>query len=179
MRARAPERIPAAVERVRELMQALGGFVDVDDNRPLPGIEWRLEVDRERAARYGADVAVLGNAVQMVTQGIKVAEYRPDDSDEEVDIRVRFPFGERNLGRLDSLTVPTANGMVPIGNFVTVTPAPKVGTLHRTDARRTLTVDDVAEGRLADRARAAAHIDPSQRSPISASELPQRLRHRG
>jgi len=149
--ARNTERIPPAVERVRALIAQLGGFADVEDNRPLPGIEWRLEVDRERAARYGANVAVLGNAVQMVTQGIQVSEYRPDDSDDEVDIRVRFPFDERNLGQLDSLTVPTTNGMVPISNFVEVRPAPKVGTLHRVDGRRAITVQaDVDEGRLVD-----------------------------
>ncbi len=67
-------------------------------------------------------------------------EYRPDDSDDEVDIRVRFPYGERNLGQLDSLTVPTPAGMVPISNFIEVIPAPKIGTLHRVDGRRAITV---------------------------------------
>ena len=140
-------RIPAVAGRIREVMDRIGGFADAEDDRPLPGIEWRLEVDRERAARYGADVAVLGNAVQMVTQGIKVSEYRPDDSDDEVDIRVRFPYSERNLGQLDALRVPTAKGMVPITNFVRVTPAPKTGTLHRVDARRVVTIQaDVEDG---------------------------------
>ena len=149
--ARDTREITGEVERVRALIERLGGFADVDDNRPLPGIEWRLKVNRERAARYGANVALLGNAVQLVTQGIQVSEYRPDDSDDEVDIRVRFPAGERNLGQLDSLTVPTADGMVPISNFIEVIPAPKVGTLHRVDARRAITVQaDVAEGELVD-----------------------------
>jgi len=149
--ARDPGQIAGEVERVRAIIDRLGGFVDVEDNRPLPGIEWRLKVDRERAARYGANVALLGNAVQMVTQGIQLSEYRPDDSDDEVEIRVRFPSGERTLGQLDSLTVPTANGMVPISNFVEVVPAPKVGTLHRVDARRAVTIQaDVAEGELVD-----------------------------
>jgi len=136
------DRIPAVAARIRDIMDEVGGFADVEDNRPLPGIEWRLEVDRERAARYGADVAVLGNAVQMITQGIKVSEYRPEDNDDEVDIRVRFPYAERNLGQLDSLRVPTANGMVPITNFVRVIPAPKTGTLNRVDARRVVTMRD-------------------------------------
>jgi multidrug efflux pump subunit AcrB len=139
------DRIPAVAARIRDIMDEVGGFADVEDNRPLPGIEWRLEVDRERAARYGADVAVLGNAVQMITQGIKVSEYRPEDNDDEVDIRVRFPYAERNLGQLDSLRVPTANGMVPITNFVRVIPAPKTGTLNRVDARRVGAIDAALE----------------------------------
>ncbi|MGD8910774.1 MAG: efflux RND transporter permease subunit, partial [Chromatiales bacterium] len=104
--------VPVAVEKVRSLMLEQGGFVDVEDDRPLPGIEWRLEVDRELAARYGTDVVTLGNAVQMITNGIKVTDYRPDDVDDEVDIRVRFPYNERNLGQLDQLRVPTTKGMV-------------------------------------------------------------------
>jgi multidrug efflux pump len=87
----------------------------------------------------------------MVTNGVKVAEYQPDDTDEEVDIRVRFPFGARSLEQLDQLTVPTANGQVPIGNFVRFEPAPKTGTIERVDAERVMTVEaDVAEGLLAD-----------------------------
>jgi len=132
-------------------MNQQGGYVDVEDDRPLPGIEWRLEVNRELAARYGADIATLGNSVQMITNGIKISEYRPDDTDDEVDIRVRFPYSERNLGQLDQLRVPTAKGMIPISNFVTIQPAPKSGTLTRVDAQRVITVQaDVEEGRLPD-----------------------------
>ncbi len=146
-----PEQLPAAVSQVRDAMSALGGFVDVTDSRPLPGVEWRLQVDRAEAARYGADITVLGYAVQMVTNGVKVAEYQPDDTDEEVDIRVRFPFGARSLEQLDQLTVPTESGQVPIGNFVRFEPAPKTGTIERVDAERVMTIEaDVAEGLLVD-----------------------------
>jgi multidrug efflux pump len=140
-----------AVAQVRAAMEHLGGFVDAEDNRPLPGVEWRLIVNRERAARYGADVGLIGNAVQLVTTGIKVAEYRPDDADDEVDIRVRFPADDRGLDRLMGLRVPTAEGLVPIRNFVEFRPSPKTGTVTRTDARRAYSVSaDVAEGVLAD-----------------------------
>jgi len=179
---RETDRIPAVAAQIRDIMDEIGGFADVEDNRPLPGIEWRLEVDRERAARYGADVAVLGNAVQMITQGIKVSEYRPEDNDDEVDIRVRFPYAERNLGQLDSLRVPTANGMVPITNFVQVIPAPKIGTLNRVDARRVVTIQaDVAEGVLADDQlrllRAAledADLDPRVKYSFKGEDADQR-----
>jgi multidrug efflux pump len=147
----APEQLPEAVARVRGAMEEVGGFVDVTDSRPLPGVEWRLEVDRAEAARFGADISLLGYAVQMVTNGVKVAEYQPDDTDEEVDIRVRFPFGARSLEQLDQLTVPTASGQVPISNFVRFEPAPKTGTINRVDAERVMTVEaDVAEGLLVD-----------------------------
>ncbi|MGD8711020.1 MAG: efflux RND transporter permease subunit, partial [Ectothiorhodospiraceae bacterium] len=147
--ARDNDMLAPAVQQVRDLMRELGGFVDAEDNRPLPGIEWRLQVDREKAARYGADIQLVGNAVQLVTNGIKVADYRPDDTDEEVDIRVRFPLGERSLDSLNQLRVPTDYGQVPITNFVTFEPAPKTGTIERIDGRRVYKVQaDVADGLL-------------------------------
>ncbi len=33
----------------------------------------------------------VGTAVQLVTNGVKVTEYRPSESDKAVDILVRFP----------------------------------------------------------------------------------------
>jgi multidrug efflux pump len=141
-----PEKLDSATEYVLGVMRDVGGFVDTEDNRALPGIEWRLNVDRRQAARYGADISLLGNAVQMVTSGIRVAGYRPNDSSEELDIRVRFPFDERKLDQLDQLRVPTRNGMVPISNFVTLTPAPKTGTVNRVNTQRVITVQsDVGE----------------------------------
>ena len=136
---------------IRQVIEQLGGFKDVEDNRALPGIEWRLEVNREQAAFYGADISLLGNAVQMMTNGINIASYRPDDTDEELDIRVRFPVGDRSLDQLDQLRVPTLKGMVSISNFVTLVPAQKTGTLERVDSKRVITIQaDVEEGLLVD-----------------------------
>lgn len=144
-------KLPEAVEKLRGVMERIGGFVDVQDSRPLPGIEWRLRVDREKAARHGADITLLGDAVKMLTSGIQVAEYRPDDADEEVDIRIRFPALQRNMEQLERLRVPSADGPVPVGNFITLDPAQKTGTLNRTDSRRVITVQaDVSEGMLVD-----------------------------
>ena len=144
-------RVPDMVEKVRNIMDEQGGYVDVEDDRPLPGVEWRIEVNRELAARYGADIGTLGNAVQMITNGFKVTDYRPDDNDDEVDVRVRFPTSERHLGQLDQLRIATPVGMIPISNFVTIKPAPKSGTLTRINAHRTITIKaDVAEGVLPD-----------------------------
>jgi multidrug efflux pump len=145
------ERLLAAAAKIRQAMESVQGFKGIEDSLPLPGIEWRLQIDREKAARYGADVTMLGQSVQMITGGIKVSDYRPDDTDDEVDIRVRFPVSERNLDRLDHLTVPTVRGQIPISNFVTIEPAPKTGTVTRVDGQRVVIIKaDVEEGLLVD-----------------------------
>lgn len=144
-----PDHINEAVETLRSKMEELGGFKDIEDDRALPGIEWQLSVDREAAARSGADIVLIGTAIQMVTNGVKVAEYRPDDTDDEVDINIRFPSPKRTLESLDSFKLQTQAGMVPLSNFVTLTPAPKTGTIKRADSRRAITLQaDVEEGLL-------------------------------
>ena len=138
-----------AADAVLAAMEELGGFVDVTDTRGLPGVEVAIRVDRSEAARFGADVSLLGQAVQLLTQGIDVADYRPEDTDGELDIRVRFPQGERSLAELASLRVPTSAGLVPISNFVTFEAVDRVGTLRRVDERRVITVEaNVAPGLL-------------------------------
>jgi len=145
-----PQATSAAVDMIRAEMQKIGGFKDMTDTRPMPGVEWQLKVNRVEAARYGADVTLLGQAVQLLTNGIAVAEYRPDDAEGTVDIRVRFPANERTLEELESLRIPVAQGQVPIRNFVNFAPAPRTGTLKRVDAKRVTRIEsDVDEGVLA------------------------------
>ncbi len=146
-----PDVLEETTDQVRAQFEGMEGLVNISDSRPVPGIEWELDVDREQASRYGADVATVGPLVQLVTTGVKVGEYRPDDADEEIDIRARYPATDRGLGQLDNLRVPTAEGPVPLSNFVERTAAPRVAEIARVDGTRVLTVGaDLAPGVLAD-----------------------------
>ncbi|RUO33711.1 efflux RND transporter permease subunit [Aliidiomarina soli] len=136
-----PEMINDQVTRIRAAMDDIGGFTDVADDRSLPGIEWRIQVDREEAARLGTDVLTVGNAVQLVTNGILLARYRPSDAIDEVDIRLRFPESWRHIDQLRQLTVQSSRGQIPIANMVELEAAPKVGTLRRMDGRRAVTIE--------------------------------------
>ena len=151
IRSRYPERIHPVVSKIRAKLQTMSGLLDVEDSRPLPGIEWQVKVDRSQAARFNADILTVGKVVQLVTHGIKVGEYRPDDADEEVEIRIRFPLEYRNLQQLDQLRVQTSHGQVPISNFVTRSPQQRSGLVRRTDGQRVIKVQaSVAKGLLSD-----------------------------
>ncbi len=148
---RFPELLPPAINRIRATLDEIGEFVDVNDSRFIPGIEWQLKVDRAEASRYGADITTVGSIIQLVTNGIRIGSYRPDDTDDEVEIRVRYPVGNRSIDQLDRLRIPSEQGAVPLSNFVTRLAKPKVGTIKRSDGRRIMSVEaDVEEGVLAD-----------------------------
>ncbi len=123
----------ASVARVRSQVDAMSGLQDIEDGRPLPGIEFELTVDRETAGRYGAGIVAVGSMIQLVSNGVLIGKYRPDDSEDELDIRVRLPAEQRTFATLDELRLPTNQGQVPLSNFVTREPKPKVNSITRKD----------------------------------------------
>jgi len=123
-------------DTIRRHMDGLKELRDLEDTRPLPGIEWDLDIDRDVANRFGANAQTIGTAVQLVTDGILVGEYRPDDTTQQVDIRVRYPAASRGIHALDDVRVSTPGGMVPISNFVKLRPAPQVNSIERVDGHR-------------------------------------------
>jgi multidrug efflux pump len=144
---RFPELLPEAVEKLRLGLDEIGGFVDIEDDRPLPGIQWEMKVDRAQASKFNLDIATIGQYVRIVTNGLKVAEYRPDDSDEEIDVVVRHPVDERTLDQLDRVRIEGLGGSVPASNFIKREAKPAVGTINRSDQRRIMTVQaDVPPG---------------------------------
>lgn len=108
----------------------------VEDTLPLPGIDWQIDVDVEKAGRYGADVATVGAMVQLVTRGILLDTMRVDSSEEEIEIRVRLPEEDRVLSTLDTLKVRTQDGLVPLANFISRKPVAKLATIDRVDQKR-------------------------------------------
>ncbi|MEP4194139.1 MAG: efflux RND transporter permease subunit [Aliishimia sp.] len=131
----------------RTQFDTLAGLTLIEDTRPLPGIDWQIDVDVEKAGRYGADVATVGGMVQLVTRGLLLDTMRVPSSDEEIEIRVRLPDEYRLLSTLDTLKVRTPDGLVPLANFIERTPVPKLAEISRVDQKRYLDVKaDVVAG---------------------------------
>ncbi|MEO5806081.1 efflux RND transporter permease subunit [Devosia sp.] len=129
------------VAKLRDYVQnQLGNTIDVEDGRPSPGIDWEVTIDRVEAAKYGIGVRELSPYVQLVTSGVKLGSYRPDDGGDELDIRVRLPKAERTFDALDSLRIVTAQGLIPVSNFITRTAVPKVANIARRNGVYAMTV---------------------------------------
>ncbi len=124
----------------KHMTNRMQGLRNIEDTRPLPGIEWILDVDRKEAGRFGTDISSVGGLIQFVTNGFLITKYRPDNSEDEVDIRARLPINERTLDGLDTLRIPTNKGLVPLTNFVSRKAAPKVNTIIRKDGTFVITV---------------------------------------
>lgn len=144
---------PAALNQAANLVKAKFAadrqLVELEDNRTSPGIEWNLAVDREAAGRYGVDVLSVGQTIQFLTGGVLMGRYRPDDAEDELDIRVRFPAEARNVAALEQLKITTPTGPVPASYFIKRVPSQQVTQIQRRDAQRLViiqanTVENVA-----------------------------------
>ncbi|NVK25383.1 MAG: efflux RND transporter permease subunit [Gammaproteobacteria bacterium] len=146
---RFPDELTETVRIIRQELENEGVFVNISDSANKDGIEWQLVIDRSNAARFGADATLVGSTISMVTAGLKIGEYRPDDVDDELFIMVRYPEDKRDIGQLESVRVKTQQGLVPVSNFVEQKAVPKVDTIQRVDGRRVVTVAaDMAPGKL-------------------------------
>ncbi|MGR3614671.1 MAG: efflux RND transporter permease subunit [Paracoccaceae bacterium] len=125
-----------ATETAAAHFNEVPGLYLIEDTLPLPGIDWQIDVDVAKAGRYGADVAIVGAMVQLVTRGILLDTMRVDASDDEIEIRVRLPDENRVLSTLDTLKVRTADGLVPLSNFISRKPVPQLAQITRADQQR-------------------------------------------
>jgi multidrug efflux pump len=131
-----PPALNKAADIIKAKLAADPQLIEVEDNRTSPGIEYNLTVDREAAGRYGVDVLSVGQAIQFLTDGVLVGRFRPDDAQNELDIRMRFPGDARNVGAFDRLKITTPSGPVPASYFVKPAPAQQVTQLQRREGQR-------------------------------------------
>ena len=122
-------------------------LMNIEDNLPAPGIEWEINVDRKQASKFGANITSIGNVIKLATNGLKLGEYRPDDSNESIPLFLRYPNEGRTLDRIDNLRVSTSSGLVPISNFVDIEPNNKTGNIIRVNSKNAINIQaDVEPG---------------------------------
>ncbi|PMM38864.1 efflux RND transporter permease subunit [Vibrio splendidus] len=145
--AKTPEQLDQAAKIVRNWADGNQALTNISDTASKDGIDWKVDIRRDDAARFAADATLVGNTVQFVTNGLKIGDYLPDDSSEEVDILVRYPNDKRDIGRFDQLRVKTPAGLVPITNFAQIVPDHKQDTIKRLDGKRVVNImADMEEG---------------------------------
>jgi len=125
--------LKAATKKISNYIDGIDGLYETETTLPVPGIEWEIQVDREESGRLGLDIATIGSAVQFLTEGALVGQYRPLDADEEVDIRIRYPAAARDLNQLENLRIVTPSGAIPLSAVVKRVAKPREDRITRRD----------------------------------------------
>jgi HAE1 family hydrophobic/amphiphilic exporter-1 len=114
------ERGKKLADRVAEVMEGIGNVQDVRVSREEGLPEYRVLVDRERAAQFGVSVAQVGSAVNLAVEGEKAADMVLGG--EEVGVLVRLREADRlSIGDLERISVMSPAGVrVPLTGLVTL-----------------------------------------------------------
>lgn len=130
-----PEKIKAMLEKVRQIFAKDKELKDITDTLPLDGIDWQLDINREKAVRFGTNILSAGSMIRMISGGQKVGTFQPEQFDEEIDILLRYPTNNRTIKNLSEFNITTPKGLVPVSNFMQQKAVLKAGNVVRLDGK--------------------------------------------
>lgn len=128
------QRLAAAVEQGR-----IQGLVDLRDNLNTGRPEMRVEIDRERAGRFGLTTQQIAGTIRSAIQGTKASTYRTGK--DEYDITVRLTEADRaSLDKVKELTILDEGVQVPLVSVADFELGGGLGSITRQDLQRVVTV---------------------------------------
>jgi len=117
---RGPEQpqLELAAAKLRQIMDAVPGVVDVDSSAVAGKPEVQLAIQRDKAADVGVEVADIARTVRLLIAGDVVTQYK--EAGELYDVRLRLVAEDRErAAKLAGLMVPSAKiGRVRLDNLV-------------------------------------------------------------
>jgi HAE1 family hydrophobic/amphiphilic exporter-1 len=137
--------------RLKDELYGLPGFVDIESSLDTDTPEYRLVVDRDRAADVGLNSGDITSAVSALVGGQAVTNYEEEDGD-AVPVRVRLPESLRaDVSQIDALRLSTdggkgADGLVPLGDLLRHEMATTPSQIDRQDLSRQVMVSASLDG---------------------------------
>jgi HAE1 family hydrophobic/amphiphilic exporter-1 len=133
-------------EQVKKVMDSVETVKDAKISREEGLPEYRIRVDRNRAAQYGLTAAAVGTSIKRAFGGEAVATMLLEGN--EVDVRVRFRPGDRVSSRdLDLIYVATpTGGSVPLTDLLSVDRGYGPVSIQREGQQRVIDIDAQVKG---------------------------------
>lgn len=134
-------------KKLKELVEGVSGTTDVGLSIEDPKPELWIEIDRDRAASFGLNNAMIAMAVRNYLHGTVVTELR--DGEYSIDIVTRLSAADRNnLDRLAELPIVTLDGrMIKLKNVAEIKSGAGPVTIERKDRQRVVKVEADLHGR--------------------------------
>jgi cobalt-zinc-cadmium resistance protein CzcA len=146
-------RLDAAAQRIAQVLRGLPGAaeVNIEQTTGLPVLT--VAIDRDKAARYGLNIADVQDTVATATGGREAGTLF--EGDRRFDILVRLPEALRAdpdaLGRLPIALPRTAQaerpGFIPLSEVASLQLAPGPNQVSREDGKRRVVVSANVRGR--------------------------------
>ncbi|HNY49604.1 MAG TPA: efflux RND transporter permease subunit [Smithella sp.] len=128
----------------------LPGIVDVDTSLEVGKPEFKVYIDRDKAADLGVDVATVAEAINLLIGGeLDIARYKDEKKGKRYDVRVRLNREDRaSSDALQRIYVRARDGkLVELGNVVKLQEGTGPSVINRADRQRAITIFASLEGK--------------------------------
>ncbi|MBI2880062.1 MAG: efflux RND transporter permease subunit [Candidatus Tectomicrobia bacterium] len=128
-------------------LRRIPGLVNIDRNLDDRDPEFRVHVDRERAAQFGLTVTEVGNTLRSAVDGVIAT--RLTRGDRQVDVRVRFADASvRSQADLENVSLfPRGGEIIPLRHVARVRSGMGPSAITREDQARMLEIVADVQGR--------------------------------
>ncbi|TES90922.1 MAG: efflux RND transporter permease subunit [Candidatus Cloacimonadota bacterium] len=133
-------------EELLRKLNGVEGLVDLKSSLGEGKPEYRLIIDRQKAAQFGLTPLQIGTVLRSRIEGIVTTQFREEGN--EYDIRIMTDKKYRNnLHKIRAMTITTPDGDVPLRNFVKDTIAVGPVVIEHEDNLRIVSISGNIEGR--------------------------------
>jgi HAE1 family hydrophobic/amphiphilic exporter-1 len=141
------EEVIASANKLKTLIINTPGANDVQVSVESGNPELRIELDREKMAQLGLNIATVGATLQNSFSGNDDSKYRDEGND--YDIRVMLDaFDRKNPEDVQSVSFLNAQGqLIKLAQFASITQSTSPSVLERKDRRGSVTVTSYNLGR--------------------------------
>ncbi|RHX78993.1 AcrB/AcrD/AcrF family protein [Leptospira yasudae] len=145
-------------EEYKSVMAKVPGVTDIGDDFNEGKDEIRIKVSESLASTAGVSVFKVAQAINTAFQGTVATKIKR--SDEEVEVKVRFPEDVRkSIGSLNNIFVANQLGkLIPVSRLITYVREPGFANINHLDGKRLLTVTANLDETKTDTRRANAEI---------------------
>jgi len=134
-----PQILGQIAGKIKEGLSKVPFVQDIRDNYQSGSPTVRVDVDRQKAAMLGLSTDVIGFALKVAFNGLKVSTFR--EANKDYDITIQLPESERRkTDLLKELLIPTSNGLVPLSTIAKFTVTGGLGQINRINHERVVTV---------------------------------------
>ena len=125
----------SVLEQVATVPGVTKAFIDRSGQLP----QFRVEIDRARAARYGINVGDVQDVIETALAGKTATSIW--EGERRFEVRVRLGEDDRELDRIRNITVPSSTGAhVPLGELAVFTRTSGAMNIARENGQRVVSI---------------------------------------
>jgi multidrug efflux pump subunit AcrB len=139
--------IRRAADRIKVVMQEIGGVKDIGDDAAGGRSELILRFDTDAIARAGLDPAEVGRTLLLLVDGLVVTDMR--DAGEKLEVRVKAAAADyQDITDILDFRLPLRDGgSIALADLAQVERRQGLGNIRHYNFRRAITVEaDIEEG---------------------------------